>query len=79
MNSQAFARVTRKPRRMTISVPEKIFMQLVERSDSEGRSMSNLSAFLLEQALIEYTKPLPPQVGVVAGTSQGTRRPHLRY
>jgi hypothetical protein len=33
------------------TVPEKIDGLLVERSDQEGRSVSNLMAFLLERAL----------------------------
>jgi hypothetical protein len=37
------------------TVPEKIDGLLVERSDQEGRSVSNLVAFLLERALT------PPQ------------------
>ena len=51
MDYQAFNRLTRKPRRMTITLPDKIFQGLAERSYREGRSMSNLSAFLLEQAM----------------------------
>ena len=40
------------PKRITITVPFAILDQLVERSGYEGRSLSNLAAFLLEQALI---------------------------
>lgn len=56
MDYQAFSRITRKPRRVTISMPDKIFCQLIERSQTEGRSMSNLSAFLLEQALSDMNQ-----------------------
>lgn len=41
----------RSPRRMTITLPYATYQRLVERSDGEGRSLSNLSAFLLESAL----------------------------
>lgn len=41
----------RKPVRITITIPHTIFQQLQQRSDQEGRSISNLSAFLLEGAL----------------------------
>lgn len=51
MDYQAFNRLTRKPRRMTITLPDKTFNDLAARSYREGRSMSNLSAFLLEQAM----------------------------
>lgn len=57
MDYQAFSRLTRKPRRVTISMPDKIFCQLIERSQNEGRSMSNLSAYLLEQALSDLEPP----------------------
>jgi len=39
------------PKRITITVPFAILNELIERSDYEGRSMSNLAAFLLEQGL----------------------------
>jgi hypothetical protein len=41
----------RKPVRITITIPRSTFEQLQNRSDQEGRSMSNLSAYLLEGAL----------------------------
>lgn len=53
MDIKTISYMTRKPRRMTITLSDKTFRQLQDRSDSEGRSMSNLSAFLLEQALQE--------------------------
>jgi hypothetical protein len=46
-NAPAF----RYPRRLTITLPQNIYHQLVERSDWEGRSMSNLAAYLLETSL----------------------------
>ena len=39
------------PKRITITVPFAILNELIERSGYEGRSMSNLAAFLLEQGL----------------------------
>ena len=39
------------PTRITITVPFAILDQLIERSGYEGRSISNLAAFLLEQGL----------------------------
>lgn len=41
----------RSPKRITITVPYAAYLNLLERSDLEGRSLSNLSAFLLEFAL----------------------------
>jgi len=51
MDYQAFGRLTRKPQRLTITVSDKAFRLICDLSSTEGRSMSNLSAFLLEQAL----------------------------
>jgi hypothetical protein len=56
MNHQAFSRLTRKPKRLTITISDKAFRQISDRSIYEGRSMSNLSAYLLEQALEEQTR-----------------------
>ena len=39
------------PHRITITVPEMTFKKLLKRSLVEGRSLSNLAAFLLEQSL----------------------------
>ena len=46
--------LTRKPKRLTLTISDKTFNQLIERSVCEGRSMSNLGAFLLETALHEF-------------------------
>lgn len=49
--AQAASTVFRSPQRITITLPYSIYRKLLERSDQEGRSLSNLSAFLLESAL----------------------------
>jgi hypothetical protein len=41
----------RSPRRVTITLPFSTFEDLQSRADGEGRSLSNLAAFLLESAL----------------------------
>jgi hypothetical protein len=41
----------RSPRRVTITLPFATFEELQGRADGEGRSLSNLAAFLLESAL----------------------------
>ena len=41
------------PKRITITIPHGAYQRLAERSDREGRSLSNLAAFLLETALVE--------------------------
>lgn len=56
-NSTAF----RKPRRMTITIPHSTYLELERRCSEEGRSLSNLSAYLLECAVSESLlhQPLP--------------------
>jgi hypothetical protein len=40
------------PKRLTVTVPFAILHELIERSCYEGRSISNLAAFILEQGLM---------------------------
>jgi hypothetical protein len=49
--SAARSPVFRSPRRISITVPHHAFSALQQRSDVEGRSLSNLAAYLLEIAL----------------------------
>ena len=41
----------RRPVRISITLPESAFQELVSRSTQQGRSISNLAAFLLERGL----------------------------
>ena len=41
----------RSPRRVTITVPYALYSELLARSDQQGRSLSNLAAFLIEAAI----------------------------
>lgn len=43
--------VTKSPKRITITIPYSTFQAIVERSNEEGRSLSNLAAFILEQGI----------------------------
>ena len=56
----------RKPQRISITVNYQLYQQLLESSDQQGRSVSNLAAFLLESAL-EHTQPCQPGVHPSAG------------
>jgi len=52
-SDESFAQLNasfRTPRRITITVPYQLYQRLVEQSDREGRSLSNLAAFLLERS-----------------------------
>ncbi len=41
----------RSPKRITITIPHCTFEKLVRHSNEQGRSLSNLSAYILEQGL----------------------------
>ena len=43
----------RAPKRLTITVPHVLMEALIQRSSTEGRSLSNLAAYLLELSLNE--------------------------
>jgi len=45
------ALLTRSPKRITITIPHSTFDEIVRRSIEQGRSLSNLAAFLLEQGI----------------------------
>jgi hypothetical protein len=50
-NSSARSRANRAPKRITITIPFNTFQALEHRSTEEGRSISNLAAYLLERGL----------------------------
>lgn len=53
--SKSFAGLSamRKPERITVTIPFLIYQGLLDRSEQEGRSLSNLAAYLLERSLFE--------------------------
>lgn len=56
--SVRLAALKRKPVRITITVSAALFETLQTRSDEEGRSLSNLAAFLLERAASDHPTKL---------------------
>ena len=44
------------PRRVSITIPHDVYQALLLRSDQEGRSLSNLAAFLLELAISDRAR-----------------------
>ncbi len=50
-NSSGQQRANRAPKRITITIPFSTFQGLEHRSTEEGRSISNLAAYLLERGL----------------------------
>jgi hypothetical protein len=43
--------IFKTPKRISITIPNEIHRLLLERSDLEGRSLSNLAAYLLESSI----------------------------
>jgi metal-responsive CopG/Arc/MetJ family transcriptional regulator len=41
----------RKPKRITITIPQAVYEKLEQLSHDDGRSMSNLAAYLLERGI----------------------------
>jgi hypothetical protein len=41
----------RTPKRISITIPNETYRQLVARSSQEGRSLSNLAAYLIESSI----------------------------
>jgi hypothetical protein len=46
---ESLAIASRKPQRLTITVPWSIYQSLVETSSEQGRSLSNTAAYWLER------------------------------
>jgi hypothetical protein len=64
----------RAPQRISLTLPQHVVEALLDRSAQEGRSLSNLSAYLLECSLQEG------QRGAGAGASADAPQPRLiRY
>ena len=45
--------VNKAPKRLSITIPHSTYEAITERSNAEGRSLSNLAAFLLERGISE--------------------------
>jgi len=60
-HENSHSRAFRKPKRITITVPHSTYLDLERISCEQGRSLSNLSAHLLECAMSKpiKTQPLP--------------------
>ena len=58
--NERFRVLQRQPRRISITLSYHVHEALLSRSEEEGRSVSNLCAFLLEDALREEQRTLAP-------------------
>lgn len=57
IHDEHLSKAFRKPRRVTITIPYATYLVLERRSYEQGRSLSNLSAHLLECAVSETPSP----------------------
>ena len=55
----------RNPRRLSITVPFHVFASLEERATAEGRSLSNLCAYLIEAHLHQQPATATRRKGLV--------------
>jgi hypothetical protein len=53
--------LTRAPRRLSITISDVIFKKINVLADHEGRSTSNLCAYLLEAAVRDIPEPAQPK------------------
>ena len=59
----------RKPQRITITISDHVHRQLMECSDLQGRSLSNLAAYLLESAMGNVSVQVTQQGATVVSSS----------
>lgn len=62
----------RQPKRISITLSYHVHEALLTRSEEEGRSVSNLCAFLLEDALRDHQRNLVPPTGSSNGSNAHT-------
>ena len=51
MDLSTLPQAARKPVRLSITIPHGLYCRIEQQASSEGRSMSNLAAYLLEASL----------------------------
>ncbi|MFU8885815.1 MAG: ribbon-helix-helix domain-containing protein [Cyanobacteriota bacterium] len=51
----------RTPKRISVSIPQAIYEDLLQQSDLQGRSLSNLAAYILENGLKSLMAPHRPE------------------
>jgi hypothetical protein len=68
----------RQPRRISITLSYHVHESLLQRSEEEGRSMSNLCAFLLEDALRHTSQPMAPMGAINGGNPNNEARNRQR-
>jgi hypothetical protein len=59
----------RKPQRISITISDHVYQQLMQHSDLQGRSLSNLAAYLLESAMGHVPTQLAQNSEPLVGSS----------
>jgi macrodomain Ter protein organizer (MatP/YcbG family) len=72
--NERFRVLQRQPRRISITLSYHVHEALLSRSEEEGRSVSNLCAFLLEDALRDQQRSLLP-IATMTPHSNGAHPP----
>ncbi len=67
----------RQPRRISITLSYHVHEALLSRSENEGRSVSNLCAFLLEDALREQQPAITQPSGFEGNGHRAVQAKHL--
>lgn len=67
----ALSTMQRKPRRITITLNQATYDYLLERCNLEGRSLSNLCAFMLETTVQASLQPAVSARGAAGGLHLG--------
>lgn len=73
--NERFRVMQRQPRRISITLSYHVHEALLSRSEDEGRSVSNLCAFLLEDALRDPARQFNPSPNGHSGQPQAPVRP----
>ena len=73
--NERFRVMQRQPRRISITLSYHVHEALLSRSEDEGRSVSNLCAFLLEDALRDPARSFNSTNGVHPAQPQQPVRP----
>ncbi len=63
--NERFRVLQRQPRRISITLSYHVHEALLTRSEEEGRSVSNLCAFLLEDALRDQQRTIVPSTSAM--------------
>ena len=65
----------RKPQRISITVSDHVYQQLIQLSDQQGRSLSNYASFLLESSLLGGMDPGSGLEDAFRAAGVNTQRP----